>query len=282
MTTMIKSEHISIRFKDTQALSDLSFEVKQGEIFGFLGPSGAGKTTTIKLLTKQLQADQGEMMILGKDVKTIGNELYQNIGVLSDNSGFYEKMSVYDNLKVFAEIQRIDLSRIDEVLKKTGLYGDRKKKAGNLSKGMKQRLLFSRVILNKPKILFLDEPTSALDPATSEAVHDIILDLNKEGTTIFLTTHNMGEADKLCDRVAFLYKGRIVEIGSPDELKLKHAKNEVSILSSTREVQIVKNTKEALIQALSSMEGEVLRITSLEPDLKTIFLELTGGSLNEN
>lgn len=280
MNGILTMEHVRVSFKETLALKDVSLQIKEGEIFGFLGPSGAGKTTTIKLLTKQLHATQGNITIFGKDVNAISNdELYQNIGVLSDNSGFYEKMSVYDNLKVFADIQRLPYSTIDEVLQKTGLYEHRKKKAKLLSKGMKQRLLFSRAILNKPKVLFLDEPTSALDPATSEAVYEMIFELNKNGTTIFLTTHNMNEADLLCDRVAFLNHGEIVELGNPDELKLKHAKNEIVILDDQRKEHYVKRTKKDIIQALETMDGDVLRMASIEPDLKTIFLNITGREL---
>lgn len=279
MNAIIKTEHVSISFKDTQALKDLSFEVKEGEIFGFLGPSGAGKTTTIKLLTKQLIQDQGSINMFGKDVAHLHDELYQNIGVLSDNSGLYEKLSVYDNLKVFAEIERLPLSTIDDVLERTGLAKSRKKKAKDLSKGMRQRLLFSRAILNKPKVLFLDEPTSSLDPATSEAVHEMIKELNKGGTTIFLTTHNMMEADKLCDRVAFLHHGQIVETGSPDELKLKYAQNEVTILSSNQKTYTLTRDKNEIIKLLQNMDGDLMRIVSKEPDLKSIFLNITGREL---
>lgn len=201
---VVSMENVSIHFGSTKALKDVSFQIYKGEIFGFLGPSGAGKTTTIKLLTKQLKQDQGSIHIFGKEITDLGDALYDHIGVLSDNSGMYEKMSVYDNLKIFADLKKIPHEQIEDILKKTRLWDDRKKKARDLSRGMKQRLLFSRTILHKPDILFLDEPTSALDPATSEAVYDIITELKKDGTTIFLTTHNMNEADLLCDRVAFL------------------------------------------------------------------------------
>lgn len=279
MKSIIETEHISIRFKDTQALKDLSFKVYEGEIFGFLGPSGAGKTTTIKLLTKQLKQDEGNIFLFEKPIAELHADLYQNIGVLSDNSGLYEKLSVYDNLKVFAEICRLPMASIDDVLEKTGLAESRKKKVKDLSKGMRQRLLFSRAILNKPKILFLDEPTSSLDPATSEAVHKMILELNHTGTTIFLTTHNMSEADKLCNRVAFLHRGEIVETGSPNELKLKYAENEVRILTSNNIEYKVERDVQKIIKVLQNMDGNLMRIISKEPDLKSIFLRITGRDL---
>lgn len=277
--TIVTMEHVHMSFGATQALKDVSFAIQKGEIFGFLGPSGAGKTTTIKLLTKQLKATDGTITIMGNPIDHIGRELYDMIGVLSDNSGLYEKLSVYDNLKIFADLKRIDHSRIDEILTQVGLYDDRKKKAKDLSKGMKQRLLFSRTILHKPALLFLDEPTSALDPATSEAVYAMIEDLHREGTTIFLTTHNMSEADRLCDRVAFLHEGVIVECDNPDTLKLRHASDEIVILSDTGREYYTTRDKKALMEKLQEVEGNLARITSMEPDLKTIFLDLTGREL---
>lgn len=276
---VVSMENVSIHFGSTKALKDVSFQIYKGEIFGFLGPSGAGKTTTIKLLTKQLKQDQGSIRIFGKEITDLGDALYDHIGVLSDNSGMYEKMSVYDNLKIFADLKKIPHKQIEDILKKTRLWDDRRKKARDLSRGMKQRLLFSRTILHKPDILFLDEPTSALDPATSEAVYDIITELKKDGTTIFLTTHNMYEADLLCDRVAFLHEGSIVECDNPDTLKLKHSVNEVVILSDTGKEYYTKRDKQSIWKTMQQMDGDVARIASVEPDLKTIFLDLTGRNL---
>lgn len=276
---VVSMENVSIHFGSTKALKDVSFQIYKGEIFGFLGPSGAGKTTTIKLLTKQLKQDQGSIRIFGKEITDLGDGLYDHIGVLSDNSGMYEKMSVYDNLKIFANLKKIPHEQIEDILKKTRLWDDRRKKARDLSRGMKQRLLFSRTILHKPDILFLDEPTSALDPATSEAVYDIITELKKDGTTIFLTTHNMNEADLLCDRVAFLHEGSIVECDNPDTLKLKHSVNEVVILSDTGREYYTTRDKQSIWKTMQEMDGDVARIVSVEPDLKTIFLDLTGRNL---
>lgn len=276
---IVSMENVSIHFGSTKALKDVSVQIYKGEIFGFLGPSGAGKTTTIKLLTKQLKQDQGSIRIFGKEITDLGDALYDHIGVLSDNSGMYEKMSVYDNLKIFADLKKIPHEQIENILKKTRLWDDRRKKARDLSRGMKQRLLFSRTILHKPDILFLDEPTSALDPATSEAVYDIITELKKDGTTIFLTTHNMNEADLLCDRVAFLHEGSIVECDNPDTLKLKHSVNEVVILSDTGKEYYTKRDKQSIWKTMQEMDGDVARIASVEPDLKTIFLDLTGRNL---
>lgn len=276
---IVSMEKVSLSFGNTRALKDVSFHIYKGEIFGFLGPSGAGKTTTIKLMTKQLKPDYGNIQIFNQDIAMLGNALFDHIGVLSDNSGMYEKMSVYENLKIFADLKRVPHERIEEVLKKTRLWDDRKKKVQNLSRGMKQRLLFSRTILHKPDILFLDEPTSALDPATSEAVYDMIGELKKDGTTIFLTTHNMNEADLLCDRVAFLHEGRIVECDDPDILKLKHSRDEVVIRSDTGKEYYTTRDKQSIWDTIQTMDGNIARISSVEPDLKTIFLNLTGREL---
>lgn len=279
MEDMIQVEHVSLYFKQTKALSDLHFQVKKGEIFGFLGPSGAGKTTTIKLLSGQLKQHEGNVYMFQEEVLKQRNTLYRRIGILSDNSGLYEELSVYENLRLFADIHHLPASAIDEVLERIHLQGEEKKLAKKLSRGMRQRLLFAIAILHKPEVLFLDEPTSALDPATSEAVHAIILDLHKQGTTIFLTTHNMEEADMLCDRVAFLHHGEIVELGNPDALKLKYAQNQIHILTNRQSYTIQKDA-EGLSELLPTLEKEgIQKIHSVEPDLKTIFLDITGREL---
>lgn len=279
MNEIMKMEHVSLAFSTVKALDDLNFTVQAGEIFGFLGPSGAGKTTTMKLLSGQLRQDEGIVHVFQKNVKNNDHDLYAQIGILSDNSGLYDNLSVYENLKLFADIRHLKKANIKEVLAKLKLEGQEKKLVKKLSRGMRQRLMFATVILHKPRLLFLDEPTSALDPATSEAVHKIILDLNKEGTTIFLTTHNMEEADKLCDRVAFLHQGHIMECGNPQELKVKYANNCICIQTNQGDmIQTTKDKKE-LISILSKMDNEILTIHSVEPDLKTIFLNITGREL---
>lgn len=275
----ITMEHVGIAFQDKRALSDVNIKVSEGEIFGFLGPSGAGKTTTIKLLSAQLTQYTGQISVMGMEPMKDVSRLYQNIGILSDNSGFYEKMSVEENLKIFAEIYRLPKTRIPEVLEQLHLAGDEKKKAEKLSRGMKQRLLFARAILHKPRLLFLDEPTANLDPSTSEDVHNIIKELNKNGTTVFLTTHDMEEADELCSRVAFLNEGSIKEIGVLEDLKIKYAKDKVRILYGDGTVMEMPKDKEAIASELSGTEKEIVTIHSVEPDLKTIFLDLTGREL---
>ncbi len=260
-------------FKNHKAIDDCSFQIEKGEIFGFLGPSGAGKTTTIKLLTGQLQSDSGDIIVL--DSHPFSSDIKNKIGIMSDNSGLYEKMTVYDNLKLFADIYGISHNQIDKVLEEVDLLEEKKKLIEKLSRGMRQRVIFARTILHSPELLFLDEPTANLDPATAQEVRDIIKYLNKNGTTVFLTTHNMEEADEMCDRVAFLNQGHIIECGSPEELKLKYSKQKISIKSDQGD-HVISLDKEELIQTLKTIDS-LKMIHSIEPTMKEVFLSLTEG-----
>jgi len=188
---------------------------------------------------------------------------------------------VKDNLMLFANINKLNEKDVDYVLENMKMLDFKNKPVKKLSKGMKQRVMLAIAVLHKPKLLFLDEPTSALDPGTTLEIHRFLRKLNKEGTTIFLTTHNMDEADKLCDRVAFLNEGEIVEIGNPEALKLKYAGDDIQVkLKSENNSVIVKNNKEGAEKIESWMkEGQVLSIHSMEPNLEEIFLHLTGREL---
>ena len=210
---MITMRDITKRFDNQTVLSDVSFEVRREEIFGLLGPSGAGKTTIINILTNQLDADGGSHAIGVTPFET---------GLMLDEDGLYVRMNCIENLNVFADIYGISHSKSAEALKNVGLDDAAKKAVNTLSKGMRQRLALARAILHEPKVLFLDEPTSGLDPGTARGIHKLILRLRENGSTVFLTTHNMDEAVKLCDRVALLHKGRIVEEGAPAEICERH------------------------------------------------------------
>lgn len=281
MENIIEMKNITKQFKDKEALKRITFSVQEGEIFGFLGPSGAGKTTTIKILTSQLIPSSGEAKIFNKDVYSFKKDILKQIGILSDNSGLYERLSVEQNLWVFADIYDIDRKNVDKILEKVGLLGDKKKEAKKLSRGMKQRLILARTLLHKPKLLFLDEPTSALDPGTAKEIHKLLKELNDDGTTIFLTTHKMEEADKLCDRVAFLNNGEIVEVGTPEDLKLKYAENIIEVkLKPNKEKVFVNNDEEGAGKINNWMsKNRVLSIHSKEPNLEEVFLSLTGRGL---
>lgn len=281
MESIISMKNVRKDFKDNTALRDLTFDVKKGEIFGFLGPSGAGKTTTIKILTSQLIPTSGEAKVFGKEVYANKKDIFKNIGILSDNSGVYDRLSVWDNLMLYAKINGVPKKNIQEILEKVGMSDSIKKEVKKLSKGMKQRLMIARAVLHKPKLLFLDEPTSSLDPGTTLEIHKLLRKLNEEGTTIFLTTHNMLEADKLCSRVAFLNNGEIVEIGSPERLKLKYTTDEIKvILKGDNKKVMLKNDGDSGLKIKSWMEnGQLASIQSMEPTLEQIFLSLTGREL---
>lgn len=279
MNVELKMNNVSISFDGKKALDQLSFEVYENEIFGFLGPSGAGKTTTIKLLTKQLKANEGEIELFNKNINEASREIYDHIGILSDNSGSYDRFTVYDNLKFFTDLRKVPYEQLDLLLKQVGLYEDRNKKIKSLSKGMIQRVLIIQAVIHQPKLLFLDEPTAALDPSTVKSIHKLLIDLNAQGTTIFLTTHRMEEADQLCDRIAFLNHGHIIECGNPEELKIKYAKDKlVALFEKAGKVELDKSEASLLKLAALTKEDTLITLHSIEPTIEDIFLELTGGA----
>ena len=210
---MIQMNNVTKRFAAQTVLSNISFEVREGEIFGLLGPSGAGKTTIINILTKQLEVDSGSHQIDASSFET---------GLMLDEDGLYTRLSCLENLNVFAGIYGIPYKKSMIALKSVGLVDAAKKPVNTLSKGMRQHLALARAILHEPKVLFLDEPTSGLDPGTARGIHKLIQTLRENGATVFLTTHNMEEAVKLCDRVVLLHKGIIVEQGVPTEICERH------------------------------------------------------------
>jgi len=210
---MINMTNVSKNFGGQTVLHDVTFEAKDKEIFGLLGPSGAGKTTIINILTKQLRADGGKHSTGVTDFE---------IGLMLDEDGLYTRLTCLENLNVFAKIYGISQKKSEEALRNVGLIGDKDKPVNQLSKGMRQRLALARAILHEPKVLFLDEPTSGLDPTTAEEIHKLIENIRRRGATIFMTTHNMEEAVKLCDNVVMLNKGKIVEQGNPNDICSRH------------------------------------------------------------
>lgn len=278
---LLRLHHISKKYKSELALKDISISVHEGEILGFLGPSGAGKTTTIKIVTGQLKQTSGDALILGCDSRNINESIYERIGIVTDNSGTYERMTVYQNLLLFAKILKVDRKHIDELLRRVGLYEHRKKPAGKLSKGQGQRLVLARAILHRPKILFLDEPTSGLDPSTALEIHKLMMELKNEGMAIFLTTHNMEEATKLCDHVALLNEGKIVEFGSPKEICLRYnTEKRYRVLLSNNEEVVLENDQKSASKLKDWINENVLEsIHSCEPTLESVFLSVTGREL---
>ena len=275
MNKSIVISNLRKNFKGKIALQDINLSINSGEIFGFLGPSGAGKTTTINILTGQLSPDEGTAKILGEDCTQLTSDKFLELGIMSDNVGFYDRLSLYDNLIFFAKFHNVEMSYLDSLLKRLKLYDDRFKKAEKLSTGMKQRMLLIRAILHSPQLIFLDEPTSGMDPTLSQIVHDLLLEIKEAGTTIFLTTHNMEEATKLCDSIALLHKGKIIESGSPHDIIDKY--------SQTDKVKVTYfDGKEIIVpkgEVSKYLGKNVKTINSLETNLESIFIRLTGEKL---
>jgi ABC-2 type transport system ATP-binding protein len=274
---------ISKMFGDKTVLKKINLGIKEGEIFGLLGPSGAGKTTLIKILTGQIKPSEGLANVLGKSIFEYDRKIYTKFGMVLDNTGLYQRMSCYDNLALFTEIYGIPKNRIFEVLNQVGLGNEIKLQVHKLSKGMKQRLILARALLHEPEIIFLDEPTTGLDPSTAKQIHRLIVDEKKKGKTIFLTTHNMEEAHKLCDHVALLFEGNIVEYGEPDEICRKYNyQNKIRILMKSGETLELRNSKESAQKVADCFyQDKVESIHSTEPNLETVFMDLTGRKLEE-
>lgn len=278
MSVVIAAKDLCHCFGEKTVLNHVNLEIKQGEIFGLLGPSGAGKTTLINILTGQLRPVSGRSFLFQVDSgKLTGND-YQKIGIMMDSMGLYERMSCYDNLKFFRMLDGEKTTGIEAVLEQVGLLEAKKAMAMNLSKGMRNRLSFARALLRSPGLMFLDEPTSGLDPMTTEAIHELILKEKAKGTTIFLTTHNMYEAEKLCDNIALLNEGNIVEYGAPADIcrRYNHQKKIQIHLKSGEDIELA-HTKESGGRIAQYFENnEMETIHSTEPNLETVFMELTG------
>lgn len=281
MSTIIEAQNIQKTFGKVDALKEVTFRVQKGETFGLLGPSGAGKTTLIQLLTSQLKPTLGEIEIWGQPIHTLNKRTFrQSFGVLSDNSGLYTRLSVFDNLKLFCDLYGISHKRINEVLEIVQLGNERNKIASKLSRGMKQRVLLARTILHKPTLLFLDEPTSALDPVNTNHVHEGLKELTKQGTTIFLTTHDMSEAESICDRVAFLHEGCIQLLDTPTQLKHQFTNRSVSLTCTDGRVITHEYFKNQARKIYETMQQEdIIAIHSNEPTLGDIFVQVTGRKL---
>jgi fluoroquinolone transport system ATP-binding protein len=265
------------------AVNGVNFNIEPGEIFGFLGPSGAGKSTTQKILIKILKPTSGSINIMGKDISEWNNDFYEHIGVGFELPNHYSKLSAWENLQFFSSFYKSKIINIEDLLKRVGLADDMHKKTESYSKGMKMRLNFVRALMHNPNVLFLDEPTSGLDPVNAHIVKEIILEQKKAGKTIFLTTHNMHDADELCDRVAFIVDGKLRLTDSPDSLKRKYGKRNVIVTygkqsSSIAEFDMDKlGTDKSFIHLLKN--EFISTIHSQETTLNNIFIQTTGKTL---
>ena len=217
---MIHTQNLSKRFGSVQAVNNLDLDVNEGEVFGFLGPNGAGKTTTVRMLASLIAPSEGTATVAGYTIGKQDGDIRRNVGLLTETPGMYDNLSAETNLRIFAELYEVKDVRgqVEKYLKMLGLWERREDAAGTFSKGMKQKLAIARALLHEPRLLFLDEPTSGLDPEASHLVREFISELKREGRTIFLCTHNLDEADRLCDRVG-VFKTRLLVVDTPAALR---------------------------------------------------------------
>jgi len=282
-------------------VDDLTMAIESGEVLGFLGPNGAGKTTTIRMLAGIIRPTGGEAMVAGHRIDRDVEKLHEVIGMLTETPGLYGRLSARRNLEYFAGFYHIDdvRARVEKYLKLMGLWERREDKAGTFSKGMKQRLALARALMHEPKVLFLDEPTSGLDPEAASEVRQLIHRMREEGCTIFLSTHNLGEAEMLCNRIAviqtrllaldtaeslrrrFFRRKVIVELQSPDPKTLalvtklpfvQEAKAEGSRLS----VELVdsERNRPELVRAIVEAGGKVITVSEEQYTLEQVYLRL--------
>lgn len=281
---MIAVKNLTFSYgKDKQALHGLDFTVEDGEIFGFLGPNGSGKSTTQKILTGILKGHGGYVSLFGQDISTVHTkDFFAKIGVLFEFPYLYANLSAIDNLKYFSSFYPVEQRRdIGEILDKLEFKKDfLKKPVSSYSKGMRQRVSMARALISSPKLLFLDEPTSGLDPSGAVLFRKIIEEERKKGTTVFLTTHNMLDADMLCDRVAFMTNGNIVALDTPKRLKEQNSSHCVRIVylyQGRREEKTIELAE--LKRGIPFLYDEIISIHSEEPTLEDMFIQYTGRRL---
>lgn len=280
----VKDLKFSYPKSDKEVIKKISFDIKKGEIFGFLGPSGAGKTTTQRLIIGLLRGYTGQIEVFNKERNQWGKDFYENIGVAFDFPNLYIKLTAEENLKLIQSYYKNKSKSIDALLDQVGLLSDKNKRVESFSKGMKMRLNFIRAIMHEPDLIFFDEPTSGLDPVNAKIIKDIILDLKKRGKTIFLTTHNMTVAEQLCDRVAFIVEGHIPVIDVPKNLMIAHGKSTVRVeyikegrlLESHFDLHTI-NHDDKFFEVIKN--NEIRTIHSQEASLENVFIKLTGRTL---
>ncbi len=283
----IQAENLVYRYGSLTAVDGISFTVAKGEILGFLGPNGAGKTTAVGMLTGQLKPYQGSAHLLGRDVTQNIAHIQSQIGVCFETTNLYEQMSGVENLKLFARL--FDISDFDtaSLIRRVGLDGRGGDRVEGYSKGMKQRLMVARALINRPAILFLDEPTEGLDPVSAEAIRDLILEEQARGATIFLTTHDMHEADRLSDRVAFISQGKIEALDTPHNLKQRYGRRIIRVQVESQggvlEDRLIPLDQTDTADQVAELfrNEQVVTVHSEEASLEDIFIQVTGQRLTQ-
>ena len=302
---MIHAENLTKRFGDILAVDRLSLDVSEGEVFGFLGPNGAGKTTTVRMLTSLIGPTQGAATVAGFKVGREDTHIRRSVGLLTETPGMYDNLAAETNLRIFAELYEVKdvKGQVEKYLRILGLWDRRADAVGTFSKGMKQKLAIARALLHEPRILFLDEPTAGLDPEASHLVREYIAELRKEGRTIFLCTHNLDEADRLCDRVG-VFKTRLLVEDTPANLRRSVFGRKVVLhlrvagetlaerlraLDFVRDVKVVDNKlvvtlddPEArnpdVVRALVDAGADVVYVGELRHSLEDVYLQLVKSA----
>ena len=285
---VIKIQNLQFTYPHAQTpvLDQLEFNIDKGEIFGLLGPSGSGKSTTQKILMGLLPGFSGTAEVFGRPIQNISNDFYQRIGVCFELPALYLRLTAKENLEMFAALYAGPTRNPMEVLCLVGLDRAADQRVETFSKGMKMRLNLCRALLHDPELLFLDEPTTGQDPARARLTHKLILRLKEEGKTIFLTTHNMAEADEICDRVGFLSKGKIPIIGTPENLKRQFGKHEIQVKykSPTAQQKGLQSitfpvcdigANKRFLKTLA--DNDIVSIHTLEASLDEVFIQATGS-----
>lgn len=301
--TVLELKNVSKSFGKRKVIDNISLEVKEGEIYGFLGPNGSGKTTTIKMILRLIDLDNGEIKVNGYDNKKQFEKAMEYIGAIVENPDMYKYMSGIENLKLHARIRNVDEKRINEVLELVGLKDRAKDKVGKYSLGMKQRLGLALTLLHKPKVLILDEPTNGLDPAGIKQLRDILKEIShKEGVAVFVSSHILAEMQQMCDKVAVLDNGKIVkteeitntqeETTETVEIRVKDTEKSVQLLKEKfgldtkvedKNILVTLQTQQlpTVVKELAIADVEIKAVVPKEHTLEDIFFDATKGGKNE-
>jgi ABC-2 type transport system ATP-binding protein len=302
---MIHTENLTKRFKTTLAVDSLNLDIQEGEVFGFLGPNGAGKTTTVRLLTCLIAPTSGSAIVNGFRVGQQDTQIRRSVGILTETPGMYDNLSAEFNLEIYANLYEVKdpKGQVEKYLRMLGLWDRRMDEAGTFSKGMKQKLAIARALLHEPRILFLDEPTSALDPEAALLVREFIAELRKEGRTIFLCTHNLDEADRLCDRVG-VFKTQLLALDTPARLRSQLFGRKVvfhlrrgdeALAALVRSLSYVKDSRlvdnkllvtlddpdlhnPEIIRTLVGAGAEIQFVGELRHSLEEVYMQLMGSA----